>query len=65
MPVTRKNFGKTPEGKEVTLYTIQNSNGVSAEVTNFGAILVRFLVPDKKGNVSDIVLGYDNDRRVF
>ena len=56
MPVTRKNFGKTPEGKEVTLYTIQNSNGVSVEVTNFGAILVRFLVPDKKGNVSDIVL---------
>ncbi len=65
MPVTTKNFGKTPEGKEATLYTIQNSNGVSAEVTNFGAILVRFLVPDKNGNVNDIVLGYDTIEGYF
>ena len=59
MAVTTKNFGKTPNGQEATLYTIKNNNGVSAEVTDFGAILVRFFVPDKKGNVSDIVLGYD------
>ena len=65
MPVTTKNFGKTPEGKEATLYTIQNSNGVSVEVTNFGAILVRFLVPDKNGNVDDIVLGYDTIEGYF
>ena len=48
MPVTRKNFGKTPEGKILHLHIIQNSNDVSVQVTNLGAILVRFLVPDKK-----------------
>lgn len=59
MAVTSKNFGSAPDGTAVTLYTIQNSSGFTAEVTNFGAILVNLFVPDKSGNVTDVVLGYD------
>lgn len=59
MSVTKKLFGKTPQGEEVFLYSIKNANGVTAEVTSYGAILVNLLVPDKKGQVEDIVLGYD------
>lgn len=59
MAVTCKSFGNTPDGSAVTLYSITNGNGFTAEVTNFGAILVNLLVPDKSGNVADVVLGYD------
>ena len=38
MAITTKNFGKTPDGTEVNLYTIKNDKGFSAEVTNFGII---------------------------
>lgn len=58
MSLTKRNFGV--EGQEATLYTLENSKGMKAEVTNYGAILVNLFVPDAKGNVEDVVLGYDN-----
>ena len=60
MAITTKSFGKTPDGTEVSLYTIQNDNGFTAEVTDLGAILVRLFVPDKAGQTADVVLGYDS-----
>lgn len=64
MAITKKSFGKTKDntGKshDITLYSIRNNNGITAEVTDFGAILVNLLVPDKNGNVADVVLGYDS-----
>lgn len=59
MAVTKRNFGKNEQGQEVTLYTMKNENGMVAEVTDYGAILVNLFVPDKTGNVDDIVLGFD------
>lgn len=58
MAVTKRDFGV--EGQEATLYTLENSKGMKAEVTDFGAILVNLFVPDANGNVDDVVLGYDN-----
>lgn len=49
MSVTTKVFGKSPEGKDVTLYTLKNGNGMEASVTDVGAILVDLKVPDKEG----------------
>lgn len=59
MAIKKRSFGVTAEGQEVFLYTLENSKGVKAEVTNFGAILVNLFVPDAKGEVADVVLGYD------
>lgn len=59
MAVTKRSFGKDREGREVTLYTLENSKGMKAEVTDYGAILVNLFVPDANGNVEDVVLGYD------
>lgn len=59
MAVTSKQFGNAQDGSAVTLYTIKNSSGFAAEVTNFGAILVNLFVPDKNGKLTDVVLGYD------
>src|SRR4051812_30048393 len=47
------------DGKEVDVYTLINKNGVMAKVTNFGAILTELDVPDRKGKMADVVLGWD------
>jgi len=59
MKIEQKLFGKTPEGQTVTLYTLTNSKGMKAEITNYGGIVVSLSVPDRNGNVNDIVLGYE------
>lgn len=51
-------FGKF-ENNSVKLFTITNSNGLIAKLTNFGAILVSLFIPDKHGNLDDVVLGFD------
>lgn len=56
----KKLFGKTQEGVEVYLFTIENSNGMKAEIINYGGIIVSLLVPDKDGKLTDVVLGCDN-----
>ena len=53
-------FGTTPEGKEVSIFTLKNRNGMEARITNYGGILVSLLVPDKAGHLDDVVLGYDS-----
>lgn len=61
--ITEKMFGKTPDGKEVILYSIKNENGVQADVMNYGAILVNLFVPNKKGKIADVNLGYDDFKK--
>ena len=52
-------FGFLPDGREAHLYTI-SCGSLTAAVTDFGAALVRLLVPDARGTASDVVLGYDD-----
>ena len=52
-------FGKLPSGEEASLYTI-SCGKLSAAITDYGATLVKLLVPDSDGNVADVVLGYDD-----
>lgn len=58
MALKKRNFGV--DGQEATLYTLENSKGMKAEVTNYGANLVNLFVPDKNGVVEDVVLGFDS-----
>jgi len=57
-------FG-TFENKKVKLFTLTNSNGLIAKLTNFGAILVSLFVPDRNGKLDDIVLGFDTLEKYF
>ncbi len=59
MGITKKAFGKTKDGKQVTSYVLTNKNGMEAEFIDYGAILVKLWVPDKNGKKADVVLGYD------
>lgn len=54
-----EHFGTMPDGSEVNTYTLTNKNGMSISAINFGGIITSICVPDKNGNVGDVVLGYD------
>ena len=54
----KKPFGKLPDGQQAFLYEIKNGF-LSAYISDFGATLVRLYVPDSKGNLADVVLGFD------
>jgi aldose 1-epimerase len=41
------------------LFTLSNSNGLEAKITNYGGILVSLVVPDRNGRPADVVLGFD------
>lgn len=58
--VTERIFGKLPTGEEVKLFHLENKSGAYAEVLQYGAILVKVCVPDRDGNLTDVVLGYDD-----
>jgi aldose 1-epimerase len=58
--IEEQSFGKTPEGKEVKIFTLRNKNGMIAKVMSYGAILTDLETPDKNGKVSSVVLGFDS-----
>ena len=59
MSVTKSEYGKTPQGETVYLYTLANGT-VTAEILTYGGILRSLRVPDKNGAEVDVVLGRDS-----
>ncbi len=57
LKIEKAPFGEV-EGQPVDLYTLTNANGLVMTVTNYGGIVVSLTVPDKAGNLGDIVLGF-------
>ena len=52
-------FGKTKDGTAVHLFALQNAHGLKATISTFGGTLTSLLVPDKTGQLGDVVLGFD------
>ncbi|MBW8015195.1 MAG: galactose mutarotase [Planctomycetes bacterium] len=59
MSITKEDFGKLDDGRQVDIFTLTNANGIKAKVMTLGATLVSLEVPDKDGNMADVVLGFD------
>jgi aldose 1-epimerase len=57
--VTVQEFGKTPAGEAVQIYTLTNAQGMEARITNYGGIVVSLKTPDRDGTFADVVLGHD------
>lgn len=57
--ITQSGWGET-DGKTVSLFTLTNANGVQVQITNYGGTVTSWVTPDKAGNKSNIVLGFDN-----
>jgi aldose 1-epimerase len=52
-------YGKLHDGREVTIFTLSNAQGMTARISEYGAILVSLEVPDTNGTKADVTLGYD------
>ena len=57
--VTSTPFGKMPDGTPVDLFTLTNKNRVEIRVISLGAIIASLKVPDRTGQLADVVLGFD------
>lgn len=57
---TRESFGALPDGTPLEKITLSNSHGMKASIITYGATLQALQVPDKKGEVADVVLGFDD-----
>jgi aldose 1-epimerase len=58
--ITKESFGKTADGQSVDIYTLTNSHGMKARITNYGGIVVSLTAPDRDGKYADVVLGYND-----
>ena len=60
----REKFGVLPNGKIASLYTIRNGK-LTAVFSDMGATLVKLFVPDRDGNLADVVLGFDDPKQYW
>ncbi|MBB3207538.1 aldose 1-epimerase [Rhodopirellula rubra] len=58
MQISQSPFGEF-DGQPVELYTLENNNGVVVKITTYGGTITSIVTPDKDGNTSDIVCGFD------
>jgi aldose 1-epimerase len=58
--IKRSTFGKMSDGQTIDFYTLTNKNGVEVRIINYGGRVVSIRVPDRQGQMADVVLGYDN-----
>ncbi|MFC2136768.1 aldose epimerase family protein [Bacteroidota bacterium] len=56
----KSTFGKTHEGIDVFKYDLATKGGLKVSVINYGATVISLEIPDKNGNLVDVVLGFDN-----
>ena len=52
-------FGKLQDGRDVYQYTLSNGL-ISLKAINYGGIITEINIPDRNGNIANVVLGYDD-----
>jgi len=71
LSIQQELFGYTEDGRRIDVFTLKNRNGMQVRIINYGAIVQSIVVPDRRGNMEDVVLGYDdlqgylNDKSYF
>jgi aldose 1-epimerase len=55
-----RRFEGEADGQATRLFTLQNGRGMSVSFTNYGARIQQIIVPDRRGEMDDVVLGYDS-----
>ncbi len=59
MNIIKEPFGVTKTNTPVSRYILSNDNGMEVHFSDFGATIIKIIVPDREGNFNDVVLGYD------
>ncbi|HYW94260.1 MAG TPA: aldose epimerase family protein [Bacteroidales bacterium] len=60
MNVLKSVYGVMPEGRDIDQFTLENDQGMVVKIINYGGIITNIMVPDKNGDLHDVVLGFDN-----
>lgn len=60
MMIIKALFDKMPDGREVYSYTLINSKNASVKIISLGGRINELNIPDKDGNLADVVFGFDN-----
>lgn len=58
--ITAKPFGSTRDGRAVRRFTLENGNGLRAQILDYGCTVQSLFVPDRRGVLRDIALGYED-----
>lgn len=58
--IQKEPWGRLKSGEDVELYTLRNAGGMTAKIATFGGIIVSLTAPDRKGEMADVVLGFDS-----
>lgn len=58
--IEKTEYGKLAGGQTADLYTLRNADGMTAQITNYGGIIVGLTAPDKDGKFEDVTLGQDS-----
>ena len=61
----KEDFQTTVNGKQTDLYILKNSLGNEVAITNYGGALVAIMVPDKDGNMGNVIQGHDTIQGVI
>lgn len=60
MSITVKELYTEIEGNRILVFTLENSTGMKVKIMNYGGVILSIYSPDKYGNISDVVLGYED-----
>ena len=61
----REDFQTTIKGKSTDLFILKNIHSYEVAITNYGGAVVAIMVPDKDGNVANVIQGHDNIQDVI
>ncbi len=60
MKITKYDYGVTQTRETVFIYHLENTSGAYVDILNYGCRVVRILVPNRDGILTDVCLGFDS-----
>jgi aldose 1-epimerase len=58
--IEKKEYGTTPAGQKVDIYTLKNQKGMEVNIMTYGGIITSLKVPNKAGVSEEVVIGFNN-----
>ncbi|MBA4317838.1 MAG: galactose-1-epimerase [Flavobacterium sp.] len=58
--IEKKEYGTTPAGQKVDVYTLKNQKGMEVNIMTYGGIITSLKVPNKAGVSEEVVIGFNN-----
>lgn len=63
--IEKEQYGASPDGQNVDLYTLKNDNGIAIKIMTYGGIITSLKTPNRENQFEDIVLGFDSLHQYF